>query len=185
VAESVTEVAVVTVCVVTVKVAVVAPAATVTLAGTDAAALLLESATAVPPEGAGSVSVTVPDTVLPPATWPDANDNAVSSGGSTVSEALRLLPPEVPVIVTGDAAPTGWVLMGKVTCVAPAATVTLPGTLATPAFALVSVTATPPAGAGLLSVRVPVAGLPPRTEVGASVSDTSSIGTVVPLASLE
>ena len=51
------------------KVAEVAPAATVTLAGTCAAvALLLESATTAPPEGAGPVNLTVPVEELPPVT---------------------------------------------------------------------------------------------------------------------
>jgi hypothetical protein len=52
--------------VVTVKVALVAPAGTVTLGGTVAAVLLLPSETAAPPAAAGALRVTVP-CELPPA----------------------------------------------------------------------------------------------------------------------
>ena len=55
--------------VVTVKVAVVAPAATVTLAGTCAAAVLpLDSVTTAPLVRAGPLKVTVPVDELPPVT---------------------------------------------------------------------------------------------------------------------
>ena len=54
---------------VTEKVAVVTPAATVTLAGTCAAVvLLLVSATLAPPVGAAPLNVTVPVEELPPVT---------------------------------------------------------------------------------------------------------------------
>src|SRR6266576_2651649 len=54
--------------VLTTNVALVAPAPTVTLAGTLAAPLLLESVTCAPPAGAGPLNVTVPVEEFPPAT---------------------------------------------------------------------------------------------------------------------
>ena len=63
----VTAVAAVTVLVVTANVALVAPAATVTDAGTVAALrLLLVNATTAPPTGAAALSVTVPVLFAPP-----------------------------------------------------------------------------------------------------------------------
>ena len=66
-AEILTEVELLTLLVETVKVALWAPAGTVTLAGTVATPLLLlDKVTTVPPAGATSSSVTVPCEVLPP-----------------------------------------------------------------------------------------------------------------------
>jgi len=68
-AQIVTGVEAVTELVDTVKFAIMAPAGTITLAGTAATAgLLLESATAAPPEGAAALRVTVPVEGLPPTT---------------------------------------------------------------------------------------------------------------------
>jgi hypothetical protein len=95
-AEIVAELETTTIFVVTVKVALVAPAGTVTpLAGTLAAALLLESNTTAPPLGAGPFSVTVPVDVPsgPPITLVGFKVSEDTIGGSTVSVAVRVPPP--------------------------------------------------------------------------------------------
>ena len=86
--------------VLTLKVAVVEPAATVTLAGTvAAAALLLDRVTSVPPLGAAFVNVTVAVEGLPPVTVagfnvsPDAAAEVEMSAPST--RPLRSLPPSL------------------------------------------------------------------------------------------
>ena len=96
----VTAVDAVTTLVLTVKVALVAPAATVTLEDTLAAAvLLLESATCAPPAGAAPLNVTVPvENCGPPITLVgfSVSDERVAGGGgagATVSEAVRVTPP--------------------------------------------------------------------------------------------
>lgn len=83
--------------VLTVKDALVAPAGTVTLAGTLAAPLLLESVTRAPPAGAGPLNVTVPvEDCRPPTTLVgfSVNEETVGSGGGvTVSVADLPAPP--------------------------------------------------------------------------------------------
>src|SRR5258705_5202084 len=64
--------------VVTANVALVAPAATVTLAGTVVALELSESETAAPPPGAAALKVTVPVEALPPTTLLGLRENADS-----------------------------------------------------------------------------------------------------------
>ena len=84
----VTGVATLTARVVTVNVALVVPAATVTLAGTVAAAvLLLASVTTAPPAGAALLNVTVPVAEAPPVTAVGLRDTELSAGGFTVSVA--------------------------------------------------------------------------------------------------
>jgi hypothetical protein len=75
-----------------VKVAVVAPAATVTDAGTWAAAVFeLVSATTAPPAGAGLFRVTVPVEEAPPSTVAGImlTDVSWAAGAVTVSVAVR------------------------------------------------------------------------------------------------
>ena len=84
--------------VLTVNVALDAPAAMVTLAGTVATAvLLLVSDTTAPPAGAADVKVTVPVEALPPVTLVGLSDTAFSEagggGGVTARTALIVAPP--------------------------------------------------------------------------------------------
>ena len=80
----------------TAKVVRAVPAAIVTLDGTLAAKLLLESATLAPPAGAGALSVTVPvDDCNPPTTLdgPTVSEVTVGSGkGLTVRDAVFVVP---------------------------------------------------------------------------------------------
>ena len=91
----VADVTTVTTVVVTENVAVDCPAATVTLAGTAAAVLLLPSVTTAPPVGATALNVTVPVEPAPPVTLVGFNDTEEivtgSTTGFTVKVALPLL----------------------------------------------------------------------------------------------
>ena len=90
-----TGVDVVTALVLTVNVALLAPAATVTVAGTVAVdVLLLERETTAPPMGAGPLSITVPVEGDPPVTLVgfSVSEERVRAGGSTVSEAVLVAP---------------------------------------------------------------------------------------------
>jgi hypothetical protein len=58
----------------------------------------------------------------------------VPAGGFTVSEAVFITPPYAAVIVTGVLAVTALVVAVKLALVAPAATVTLAGTIAAEAL---------------------------------------------------
>jgi hypothetical protein len=175
VADIVTTVADVTAFVVTTNPAVVAPAGTVTLAGTPATVvLLLDSVTIAPPVGAAALSVTVPVDVLPQgilAGW-RLSDVSVAAG-VTESCADRVAPPLVPEIVAVVDVVTALAATANVAVVLPAATLTAPGTVATAVLLLASVTTAPPVGAAALSVTVPIDVLPPRTLVGWRVSDVS------------
>lgn len=82
-----------TVLVLTVNVALVAPAATVTLEGTLAAVvLLLESVTIAPPAGAAPLSVTVPVEEFPPVTlvgFTESEERATDAGAEEDSSKSK------------------------------------------------------------------------------------------------
>ena len=95
--------------VVMVNVALIAPAGTVTLAGTLATAVSpLDKLTTAPPEGAGALRVTVPVELVPPLTLAglSVTEEIGPTDGSTVTVAVVDDEPSVAVIVTGVGAVT-------------------------------------------------------------------------------
>ena len=77
----------------TVKLAELVPAARVSLAGTIAlVGLLLESVTAIPPNGAGPLRLTVPVEAEPPTIVEGFSVSDNSAGGFTASVAVLTVP---------------------------------------------------------------------------------------------
>ena len=88
----------------------------------------------------------------------------------------------MPAIVTAVEVLTALVVTGNVTLIAPAATVTLAGTVAAAVSPLDIVTVAPPVGAALLRVTVPVEELPPVTVAGFTLSPDNAGGLTVSVA---
>src|SRR5947208_15553881 len=89
-----------------VKVALLLPAGTITLEGTLAAPLLLESITCASPAGAGPLSVTVPmDDCAPPITLVGFNVSEETAGGGPAVKATALIRPVVTCMVVVFYAP--------------------------------------------------------------------------------
>lgn len=148
----------------TVNVAELAPAGMVTLVTAGAAAVpsLVARLTTVA-FAAGPLSVTVAWVVPPPSRPLGLNVTPAGEAGPTFTVAVAEWPPAEAVIVMETAFVCGDVVIGNVVDVAPAGTVTLPGTASAAGALLVSVTGMPPCGAGTLMLTVPVAPLPPST----------------------
>jgi hypothetical protein len=107
----------------TLNVAVVAPAPTVTLAGTDAAARLDDNVTTRPPTGAGPDNVTVPVADAPPRTDVGETETPDATGATTVNVTDLLTVPSVAVMATSVSDATADVTASTFTLVAPAGTV--------------------------------------------------------------
>lgn len=164
----------------TANVAVLAPAGTVTLAGTDAAALLLESDTVAPADGAAPDNVTVPWAPEPPVTLAGLTETLCSAAGGgaaaagvTVSVPVRVVPLYEAVMTTAVLAATGEVVIVKSPVKPVDGTVTVAGTAATPGLLLERETTAPVAGAGVLSTTVPNDESPPTTVAGLMLIDES------------
>src|SRR3989442_5390164 len=150
--------------VVIVNVVLVAPAGTVTLAGTVAAAVLLLDSVTCAPAGAGPSSVAVPVELLPPVTVVGLSASEERrAAGFTVSVAVRVTPLYTAEMVTGVDAATALVVTVNVVLVAPAGTVTLAGTVAAAVLLLVTATCAPPAAARPATDAPPADVLPPPT----------------------
>ncbi len=166
------------------KVAVLAPAASVTVAGTVAAAVLsLDNVTvrcaAVPAAGAFSVTVAVEFTE-PPTTLVGFSVSDWTPGpGVTVRSAVWSTPFRAAEMFAVTVEGAVRLVIVKLADVAPAATVTVAGVVAAAALSLDSVTvlcaAVPAAGA--FNVTVPTELLiPPKTLTGFRVSETTDNG---------
>lgn len=156
----VTGVEAVTVVVATVNVCEVAPAETVTLAGTVTDFVLeLANETTTPPVGAADVRVTVPVPVCPPTMVLGLTFTLVSdgAGGLTVSAKVLLTPASEAVKVTGVEVVTLLLVTVKVADVEPCGITTLAGTPAAVVTELDKKTVKPSTPAAAVEVSVPVA----------------------------
>lgn len=119
--------------------------------------MLLVRVTVAPPEGAAALRVTVPVELFLPLTlvgFRVREERVRLPAGVMVREACAELDPSVAVITAVVVVVTDVVVTVNEALVFPAATVTLPGTLAEPLL-LESETTEPPDGAALDSVTVP------------------------------
>jgi hypothetical protein len=91
--------------VLTLKVAVVAPAGTVTVGGTPATAVsLLDRETSAPPTGAGPFSSTMAVHALPPFKLEWSSSRAAGAGGATIREAVCEAPEDAEIMTVAGCA---------------------------------------------------------------------------------
>jgi hypothetical protein len=156
-----------------VKLAPDCPARTATLEGTATVALLLESATSVPPGIAAPLSVTVQVEVPGPANVEGLQPRPVTCSCGCDADTVRPVVAVAPFSVAIRVAFTTVAVLDaeavKLALDCPAATVTLEGTV-TVAVLLESVTAVPPTGAAPLMITVQEAVAGPVTTPGLQIN---------------
>ena len=161
----------------TVNVPLLMPPAMVKLpdAGTVTALVLeLIKVMVKPAGGAGPFKVTVPMELLPPVMDVGLNVKDITMAGLTARVPFALLVATVAVTITFFAVATPTVVAVKVWEVFVAETVIFVGTV-TDGSPLVRDTVIPPVGAAWFSVTVPVELVPPVTDDGLKVTDTTVI----------
>lgn len=114
------------------------------------------------------MSVTVPVVDVPPITDVGLNVTLLGVGAVTVSVPLVALPPIAAPIVTGVLVETAVVPIVNFATVAPAATVTVAGTVAT-LLLDERLTTVPPAGAADARITAAAPLTPPATEDGSTL----------------
>ena len=175
-AEMVAVVSAVTATVVISKVTVFAPAGTVADPDTVAQEELLLRVTASPPVGAMADIVIVPTALTPPGTLEGFTVNPDIFGDTEIA-ADFVTPPLVAEILTAVTAVTLVAVIVNVPVLAPAAIVTLAGTVAA-ALELVKGTTAPPVGAVVDRVTVPVAVEPLMMSLALDTTD-ATVGAVI------
>lgn len=143
------------------KVAVVASAATVTVAGTVTAEFPELRLITAPPVGAAAARVTVPVGEFPPTSEAGVVLTLAKSAGFTVTVVVAEVPLSDAVIVTNCGVATDSPVTVKVVEVVPAGTVTVAGTPAEVESELVRVTTSPDGPALPLRATVPLTVVPP------------------------
>jgi len=156
----------------------VAPAGTITLAGTVADESELLKLTITPLEGANPFRYTVPVAGIPPITAAEDSARDVNPNGLTVKTAGFVRPAYAAEIVTLVWAATLVVAISNFAEVAPAGTVTLFGTVADE-LELLKLTTTPLDGAGPFRYTLPVDGIPPTKAKEDSPMDNKDGGFTV------
>jgi hypothetical protein len=161
---------------VAVKAAVVAPAATVTVAGTVTALLLLARLTVNPPVAAAAFSATVQESVPAPVIDPLAQLNedrfVVGTAAASCRAKVFVTPLALAVNVTVCAVLTDETVAVNVALLAPAATVTVAGTV-TAELLLARRTANPLLAAALFNFTVQVSVPAPVIDPLAQLSPVS------------